>query len=149
MQHRRRPTCVLPALILVIAMTTSMAQTPSNPTSSSAERLAILAAARAPVVQDLGKPIEFRVNQLNVLDGSAFLHATMLDIGGAPLSYAGTHYEGAAAHGMKSRGYAALLRESQGQWSVVAYVVGPTDVAWESWGKQYRVPETLFVLTSP
>ncbi len=127
-------------------MTSSIAQTPQTPAAGSAERIAILDAARVPATQELGKSIQFRVDQLNVLDGWAFVRAAMLDADGKPLSYTGTRYAEAAAHGMKSRSYVALLHAGSAGWNVVAHSVGPTDVAWEGWSREFAAPAALFVL---
>jgi hypothetical protein len=38
----------------------------------------------------------------------------------------------------------ALLRSKNGRWTTRAFVVGPTDVAWEEWSEQYHPPMAIF-----
>ncbi|KRE99998.1 hypothetical protein ASG87_13505 [Frateuria sp. Soil773] len=114
------------------------------PPPGSPERAAILDAARVPVARELGRPVRFVVKRLQVLDGWAFLHASMLGAGGQPVDYRGTRYQEAAARGHKSDRYAALLRQRQGAWQVLAYSVGPTDMAWADWNTRYAAPVALF-----
>jgi hypothetical protein len=128
-----------------IVMNSSQAQeTPHTPPTGSAERTAILEAARKPAVEDLGKPVEFVVKQIDVLDQWAFLHARMQSPGGQTIDYAGTKYADAAQRGQKSASYAALLQRSGNGWSVVAFSIGPTDVAWVGWAQEYSAPAVLF-----
>ena len=69
----------------------------------------------------------------------------MQEAGGRPVSYAGTPKAGAAAEGLVSDTYVALLRRNSTHWTVLANAVGPTDVAWEKWAMRYRAPAALFV----
>ena len=117
---------------------------PHSPPSGSAERVAILDAARKPAVDELGKPVQFVVKQIDVLEPWAFLHARMQSPGGQTIDYADTRYADAAAHGHKSSSYAALLKRQDDRWTVVAYSVGPTDVAWIGWAHEYGAPPALF-----
>ena len=113
-------------------------------TITSADRNAILDAARIPVVEELGKPPVFVVRQLNRDGEWAFLFADMQQAGGAPFDYGGTRKAEAARQGYVSRSYAALLRKGEGGWRVVEATIGPTDAAWEGWPVKYGVPATLF-----
>ncbi|MCW4461004.1 hypothetical protein OK349_04740 [Sphingomonas sp. BT-65] len=113
-------------------------------TVTSAERNAILDAARIPVVEELGKPPVLVVRQLNRDGEWAFLFADMQQQGGAPFDYGGTRKAEAARQGFVSRSYAALLRKDDGGWRVVEAAIGPTDAAWEGWATKYGVPDKLF-----
>jgi len=138
---------LLPSLLAsVLGMSTpSQAQEkPHSPATGSAERVAILDAARKPVADELGKPVQFVVKQIDVQGSWAFLHARMQSPGGQTIDYADTRYADAAAHGHKSSSYAALLQRQGESWSVLAYSVGPTDVAWIGWAQQYGAPPALF-----
>ncbi|MDP5281105.1 hypothetical protein Q9Q95_19425 [Sphingomonas sp. DG1-23] len=107
-------------------------------------RAVLLEAARAPATRELGKAPRFRVDQLRHEGDWAFLLATMQGADGKPFDYRGTPLAGAAVQGFVSRTYAALLRRSAGGWEVVAKAIGPSDVAWEGWSKQYGAPAALF-----
>lgn len=106
----------------------------------STQRSAILGAARAPVMDRLGKRVRFLVRTLNSQDDWAFLHAAMQDEEGRPVDYSGTPLEVDAAQGVLSKDYAALLRRERGGWRVVAHAIGPTDVIWLDWPARYRAP---------
>jgi hypothetical protein len=124
---------------------TSQAQEkPHSPATGTAERTAILDTAREPAVNELGKPVQFIVKQIDVLGDWAFLHARMQSPGGQTIDYADTRYAEAAVHGHKSSSYAALLKRQGDAWNVVAYSVGPTDVAWIGWAQEYGAPAVLF-----
>lgn len=110
-------------------------------------RAAVLGAARADAEQALGKPVRFQVRRFTVDGHWAFLFAAMQGPDGRPIDYAGTPKADAAAHGMASKDYAALLSQSGEGWSIVAEAVGPTDVPWETWPQTYGAPKRLFALT--
>jgi hypothetical protein len=131
----------MPILMEVIAMTTALA---APTVEDHATRTALLDVARKPVSAALGKPVLFKVRHLRSAGRWAFLLADMQERSGEPLSYAGTPRADAAAHGMVSRVYAALLRDQAKGWTVVAHAIGPTDVAWENWSEDYGAPESLF-----
>ena len=107
-------------------------------------RAALLEAARAPATKELGKAPKFRVDRLEREGDWAFLLATMQGPDGRPFDYRGTPLAEAAQQGFVSRTYAALLRHGAGGWEVVAKAIGPGDVAWEGWSKQYGAPAALF-----
>lgn len=131
-------------LLMGIAMTNANAQNaPHTPQPGSAERKAILDAARAPAEKDLDKPVRFVVDKLNVLDGWAFLSAEMRGDDGQPIRYAGTRYAEAAEQGFKSKRYAALLQREHDTWQVRAFRVGPTDLAWAGWDAEYGAPSKV------
>lgn len=135
--------------LLLLTSTTAMSQNahPDNmhtPAVGSAERQAILEAARVPLQQALGQQVQFMVHQLRVGDGWGFMYAQMQHPGGGAIDYAPTTYAEAARQGGVSQDYAALLQRHDGHWTVRAQVVGPTDPAWLAWPEEYKVPEALF-----
>jgi hypothetical protein len=46
--------------------------------------------------------------------------------------------------GYMSDGTMALIRRSGMRWSVVELAIGPSDVAWDGWRQQRRLPRKLF-----
>lgn len=117
---------------------------PSSPAMGSSERRAILKAARQPAQARLHQDVQFRVQQLNVVAGWAFVNAVMQRPDGRPVDYSRTPDAEAARNGGKSNRFVALLRQQGEEWTVVASAVGPTDVAWEGWSKTYSAPPDLF-----
>ena len=132
----------LPLLIAAASICVAEPQ----PVIAQADRAVLLEAARAPVAKELGKAPRFRVDKLQRDGDWAFLLAMMQDADGQPFDYRGTPLAEAAGQGFVSRTYAALLRRNAGGWEVVARAIGPTDVAWEGWSKQYGAPGALFRL---
>ena len=116
----------------------------SNQPPHARERQRILNAALVPAMKRLGIPVQLVVNYLHVCDDWAFLHARMRGSHGQALSYAGTPEQQAAAHGLKSDSYDALLRRDRSNWDVIADAIGPTDVPWVNWSTRYHAPHAIF-----
>lgn len=127
-------------MLEIVAMTMLAAPAVEDP----AIRTAILDAARKPASEALGKIVLFKVQALRKSGDWAFLLADMEEGDGRPLSYAGTPRAEAAANGMASRSYAALLKQRGESWTVVDSAVGPTDAPWEGWPRAHGAPEGLF-----
>ena len=126
-------------------MSISVAQIPARDLADNdPARAAILSSAVAPAEGELHQSVMLQVKQLRVLGEWAFVHAAMQGPGGQPVSYTGTRYQEAAEHGHKSNKYAALLKRRDNTWHVEAYVIGPTDVAWQDWAQRYGAPQGLF-----
>ena len=115
-----------------------------TPGLGTPERKAVLDAMRAPAEKELGRPIVFKVMHLAVRDPWAFAWTTPMRSSTVSVDYTKTRYADAWKQGFFSDGMAALLRKSGGTWRVVAYVVGPTDVAWEDWPSKYGAPPDIF-----
>jgi hypothetical protein len=114
----------------------------------AADDKAVLQPAEADATAQLGKPVTLNVVALHSLDGWAFVWARIEEPDGQPVDYSGTPLADAAANGTASKKYAALLQDTNGQWRVVTSRVGPTDAAWDDWGKQYSAPAQIFVTTA-
>lgn len=129
----------------VFAMNQPQAQIPSrSPSPSSGEYKAIVEAARASAVQELKQNVGLDADVVNIAGDWAFITAELVDASGAPFTYHGTPLEQAAAAGGVSRVYAGLLQRKDDKWSSLTQVIGPTDVAWESWPGKYGAPASLF-----
>jgi hypothetical protein len=132
------------AICGIMAMTAAASSVSASQTASGPERSAILNAARRPVTARLRKPVSFKITKLNRDGDWIFLSATMEDGQGKPISYVGTPLADAAAQGMVSHLYVALLQRRQSKWQVVDSAIGPTDVAWENWAQRYGAPAAIF-----
>lgn len=126
-------------VMAMMAISVPAAGQPQGP-----ERAALLDAARGPAQADLGKPVRFLVKRLERRGEWAFLLADMQNLHGRPIDFAGTRLADAEREGAVSRAYAALLRWSDGRWTVVDHATGPTDVAWEDWAREHGAPAELF-----
>jgi len=112
--------------------------------SDTADSRAILSLAYTAIDRNLGKPATLDVRQLQALGDWAFLRAYMTGPHGESISYEGTAYADSAAAGGVSQTYVALLRQQQSSWKIVVDRIGPTDVIWETWSKDYGAPSALF-----
>ncbi len=129
----------------VFAMNQTQAQIPTHsPSPSSDEYKVIVETARASAVQELKQSVGLDPDVVNIAGDWAFITAELVDASGAPFTYHDTPLEQAAAAGGVSRVYAGLLRRRDGKWGQLTQVIGPTDVAWESWPGKFGAPAALF-----
>lgn len=112
--------------------------------SAASERKLILDALRAPVSLELKTQVLFQVERMKVLEGWAFLGAVPLQTDGSQIDYKATGYQKLIDRGEFDGGVYALLHKVGGKWTVVAYKIGPTDVAWYDWSKKYGAPAAVF-----
>jgi len=117
-----------------------------TPKAGSAERKALMDALRIPVEKDLKQSVVFNVKTLHAQNGWAFLYGIPVRPGGKPIDYRRTPYQQAIDAGAFGSDVAALFHRVNGRWRVVRYVLGPTDVAWETWDRDYHAPSAIFKL---
>lgn len=146
---RRRPIRIprLPVLLLalVFAQAAGAQPRPHTPAPGSPERQALMDALREPVRRELGKPVIFQVRALRVLGDWAFADVSPRSPDGSPFDFRGTPMEQAWRDGFVDDGMYAVLRRQGGQWRVVRYAIGPTDVAWMGWEAElHAAPRALF-----
>lgn len=116
-----------------------------SPGRGDPDRKAILDAFRPAVEQELGKPVEFVVSELNVAGNLAFVAVNAQRPGGGRIDP--NHTPFAARNGEEALSMfdcchaEAMLRKEQGQWRVVESGVGATDVWYAGWCD--RVPRGL------
>ncbi len=135
-----RNRALLPFLIGSLMSVTPVAQAAPQP-----ERAAMLTAARGPAEAEVGRPVRFVVHRLATEGRWAFVFAAMQDAHGRRVDWRGTEKAEAAARGLVSDDYAALLwRGDDRRWTVVAHAAGPTDAAWAEWPAAYGAPASLF-----
>lgn len=77
--------------------------------------------------------------------GFAFFSGQVKDTGGKDIDFRKTAYKDAVKEGMfDGDGTTALLKKSGSKWKVLAYAVGPTDVPWGCWWKEFKAPKDIF-----
>lgn len=106
----------------------------------------VVAVARAPVEEALGPEVALDVEALKTEGDWAFVLASLQDAEGQPFDFTKSPLAGAAKKGLLSKRYAALLRDHEGRWELIAFVIGPTDAAWLAWPHEHGAPESLFAL---
>ena len=142
----RKLRLLLPLLLLVsAAAATARAQDgTTTPAAGSPERKAIADALRAPVERELRQKVVFKIDDLKLKDGWAFLRGVPQRPDGGGVDYSSTRYKQAVKDGVFDDGIVALLRKKAGKWQVVKYVIGATDVPYVTWDKDYKAPSAIF-----
>jgi hypothetical protein len=115
-----------------------------TPAKGTAERGAILAAARGPVESALGMPVIFVVSVLRTDGRWAFLQAEPRKPDGTRIDWSRTVFAQDWANGFMSDIVMVLMQNDGTGWAVADHVIGPTDVYWYSWIDLYGLPEALF-----
>lgn len=116
----------------------------TTPKPGSAERAAIMNAARIPVARALGQPVIFVVSVLRTDGRWAYLQAVPQRPDGQPLDWRTTPFAHEWARDAMSDVVMVLLRQERARWMAVDHVIGPTDVHWYNWLDDYGLPEALF-----
>ena len=115
-----------------------------KPARGSADRAAIMDAARGPITAELDHTVIFVVSTLRTDGEWAYLDATPVNPDGSPLDWKATPFAEAQAAGMMEDNVLVLLRKKGKDWKMVDYVIGPSDVYWLNWIDQYGLPKALF-----
>ena len=115
-----------------------------SPPRGSPQRTAVLDAVRPMVEAELGKPVEFVVNEIRLLGEWAFVVLAPQRPGGGKIEYAYTRYQQAVDNDMFGGLVIALLRQTPKGWLVYQYDLGATDVVWLEWKQIYPVPPEVF-----
>lgn len=117
----------------------------STPPPGSSQRREIVDAFRPRIEAEVGPPVVFVVSVLRVSGNWAFVQATPRRPGGVDIDWKRTKFREAFEKDFMSDIVMGLLKYDGGKWSLVEYVIGPTDVFWENWQQKYRLPRQLFL----
>ena len=131
-------------MTLLVAPAISAQSRPYTPDKGSAERKAISDAVRVPVGKKLKQEVIFKIDHLKAQSGWAFLMGTPRRPDGGPIDYRNTAFAEAQKAGAFDDGVMALLHKVGGQWRVVQYVIGATDVAYLGWDRRFHAPAAIF-----
>lgn len=141
----RRPVVILTgAMVIIAALPESAAAQVMTPPRGTPLRAAVLDAVRPMVEAEVGKPVEFVVNDLRLLGQWAFASLTPQRPGGGAIEYVYTRYQTAWENDMFGYTVSALLRLTPRGWLVYQYDFGATDVPWIGWWDYYPAPPELF-----
>lgn len=122
----------------------SNASGPSTPDKNSPERKAIMDALREPVSKELKQEVIFVADSLKLQDGWAFLAGKVRNPQGGPVNWKITKYQEQVAGGDFEDNFFALLKNTDGKWSSVTYMMNCLDVCYEGWDKEYKAPKAIF-----
>lgn len=84
---------------------------------------------------------------MTVQDGFAFTVVTPRTAAGGKIDYSQTRFRNEELDGGLDASLYALLRQTDGEWRVLAHVLGPTDVAYSTWWSEFGAPKTIFPYT--
>jgi hypothetical protein len=136
-------------IILVLAAValsaSAFAQKPTPIKPGNPLRKVLLDALRPVIQKDLSQKVKFEVKTLNVQGEWAFYGGTALQPSGKPVEMKTTRYRKEIEFSDGPSVY-ALLRKKAGRWKVTTFVVGPTDVAWDSWDDEFGAPRSVMGL---
>ncbi|MCC7250669.1 hypothetical protein [Hyphomicrobium sp.] len=120
-----------------------------SPPKGTPLRAQLLDAARPTFEREVGAPVEFVVETLNVMDGWAYDNVKLQRPGGVPIDWRSTKFAEDFAQGMReTESNLFLLQQGGDGWTLVEYAIGPTDVAWDWWRQQRNLPYELFGATA-
>jgi hypothetical protein len=119
---------------------------PGIPAEASNPEQNAMTSALAPRVEaEIGQPVSFTVTTMRVENDWGWLVAQPWTPDGAQIDWSQTRYAERAREGMLDGGGTtyALLKRENGQWRVVDFAVGPTDVAWADWAERHGAPASV------
>ena len=130
--------------ILLSFAVSAAAQSAYTPEKDSPERKSILNALRVPVERQLKQRIVFVADNFKVQGTWAFVSGTPQSPAGGEPDYRGTPYREQKDQGAFDNNFFALLRKTRGEWRVVKYAIGCTDVCYLDWWSIHKAPKGLF-----
>lgn len=133
--------------IVLFSALGAFTQTVRMPEEGSAERKAILDALRKPVEKELKQKIKFVIETLRVQGSWSFVGGVPQGENGSWPDYRATRYQEAIDYEMFDNNIFALLKNTEGEWKVVTYSIGCTDVCYAGWWGDYKTPRAIFPYT--
>ena len=142
--HLGMKTLILALALLGVAATGQAQTRVETPKPGTPLRKAILDALRVPVQEDLGQPVQFKIDVLRVQNGWAFVRGIPQRTDGGAIDYSGTGYQISIDEGAFDDGFCALLEKQGRTWTVVVYSIGSTGVVWDTWAADFHAPKAIF-----
>lgn len=144
---------MIAALALAAACSPQAPSEPAPPAppaapSPEAESQELLDALAPVVSQDVGQPVSFTIDTVRVENDWAWLVVQPRAAAGGDIDWSQTKYAEQNAEGVLDGGGTtyALLKRENGEWRVLEFVVGPTDVAYAEWPARHGAPAELMGL---
>jgi hypothetical protein len=143
------------ALLAALALVACSPQAPTDqaeppaPAAPEAASQELIDALTPVLSADIGQPVSFTIETVGVDNDWAWLVVQPHTTAGGDIDWSQTKYGVQAAEGVLDGGgrtYALLKREN-GAWSVLDFVVGPSDVAYGDWPARYGAPPELMGLS--
>lgn len=116
--------------------------------TNAPERKAILDAIKQAVKPNLKLTPKLVVRSLTLKNGFAYFAGQVKTETGKDIDFRKTAYRDYVEQGIfDGDGTNALLKKNGANWKVLAVVIGPTDVPWGCWWKDYKAPKEIFDYT--
>lgn len=113
-------------------------------------RPVLLNALRPAIVADLGQSVKFVVATLRTQGDWAYVVARPQRPDGREIDFRATRYREAIDQGVfDGPTLYALMQRREQRWTVVDFVIGPTDVAWAGWPEEHGAPAAMLGLPNP
>lgn len=131
-----------------------LAQTPAQAPAAARDvgptdplRPVVLNALRPAIVADLGQSVKFVVATLRTQGDWAYVVARPQRPDGREIDFRATRYREAIDQGVfDGPTLYALMQRREQRWTVVDFVIGPTDVAWAGWPEEHGAPAAMLGL---
>lgn len=108
-------------------------------------RKEILEALKSKLQPQLKLKPKLLVKQLSVKGGFAYYAGEVRNENGQEIDFRKTSFREAVQEGLfDGPNTNALLKKVQGKWKVLTYSIGPTDVPWGCWWKEFKAPKEIF-----
>ena len=121
------------------------AKTDIAKTTDSKDRKEILEALKKKVKPGLKLLPKLVVNHLYVKSGFAYFVGHVKDGDGKDIDFSKTSYKDEVDAGVFGGDNTnALLKKSGDKWKVLTFVIGPSDVPWGCWWKEFKAPKEIF-----
>ncbi len=130
-------------LCSLLASVGALAQSPHTPAAGSNERKAIMDALRVPAKKDIGLDVIFKVDHLRVAGKWAFARVSPINPDSSEINFKKTKYREQVELGAFDPQGEALLRLEGGDWKVLEWRFGATDVESVVWAERYKFPESI------
>jgi hypothetical protein len=101
-------------------------------------------AMRVPIRKVLKKDVIFKIDELKVMNGWAFVRGVPKNPDGSAMDYSGTVYQASKNEGAFDDWFCALLRKRGDRWQVIKYSIGATDVVYDGWDQEFHAPSAIF-----
>ncbi len=123
----------------------ALAQSAHTPAVGSEERKALMDAIRVPAEKELKQPVIFNVDRLRVAGDWAYARVSPTRPNGSELDFSRTKFQKLIDLGaFDPQGEALLFQDADGEWSVVEWVFGSTDVPSAGWSSKHDgIPKSL------
>jgi hypothetical protein len=139
------PRAAFSLFCCLLVSTSAFAQRAHTPKPGSAERAAIMDAIRGPAEKELKQSVIFKVEHLRVAGEWAYAKVSPTRPDGGELNYSKTKFQKLIDLGaFDPQGEALLFKEEDGEWTVVEWVFGSTDVPSVEWSSKHPgIPKSV------